>query len=341
MENFGAFRENSDIQGITEDKNSEISKDIQNKFDKILGDDKLKNEVSFDEKAVSAFGSVMIKDKFEKMFNTKVEFLAYEAANNVEAENEPDVITEVDLPHESNSEYKVGEDVYETDDNGKTYKKNGRLLPDTEYTVNGNTYRTDENGNKISCDSKPELCEDGKRNTVEQGKSGGEDRKEGDQGGHIIARILGGAEGEENLVPMRETINKGDYKKMELEIKKALEEGKDVDIHIELEYDDSARPTKIKALYTIDGKKTEVIFDNEENSTDLLDVLDGKISKDDFDSLNEELNDMKNDNGEVTITSVKTEYDENGNPDKVTVGVLDETTGTKSYKVYEANKEGD
>ncbi len=51
---------------------------------------------------------------------------------------------------------------------------------------------------------------------------------------------------------------------------------------------------------------------------------------------NEELDDMKSDNHQVTITSVKTEYDENGNPDKVIVGVLDETEGTKLYKVYEA-----
>ncbi len=336
MENFGAFKENTDITGVNSDKNFEISRDTQNKFDKILDDYKLKNEISFAEDDMSAEKPFLLMDKFEKLFETKVEFLSDEAANDVKAENRSEVNTEVDLPHESNSEYKIGEDVYETDDTGKTYKKNGMLLPDTEYTVNGNKYRTDENGNIVSCDSKPKLCEDGKRNTVEQGKAGGEDRREGDQGGHIIARILGGAEGEENLVPMRETINKGDYKKMELEIKKALEEGKEVDIHIDLEYNDSSRPTKIKAVYTIDGKKTEVLFDNEENSTELLDDLDGKISKDDLESLNEELDDMKSDNHQVTITSVKTEYDENGNPDKVIVGVLDETEGTKLYKVYEA-----
>lgn len=69
----------------------------------------------------------------------------------------------------------------------------------------------------------------------EQKESGGEERQEDDDGGHIIARILGGAEGEENLVPMRRTINRGDYKKMENEIAKALQEGKKVTIHIDLE----------------------------------------------------------------------------------------------------------
>lgn len=37
--------------------------------------------------------------------------------------------------------------------------------------------------------------------------------------------------GEENLVPMRRTINRGDYKKMENEIAKALQEGKEVRIY--------------------------------------------------------------------------------------------------------------
>ena len=32
--------------------------------------------------------------------------------------------------------------------------------------------------------------------------------------------------------------------------------------------------------------------------------------------------------------AVKIEYDENGNPTKVTVGILDESTGTKKYKEY-------
>lgn len=45
----------------------------------------------------------------------------------------------------------------------------------------------------------------------EQKESGGEERREDDDGGHIIARILSGSEGEENLVPMRRTINRGDY----------------------------------------------------------------------------------------------------------------------------------
>lgn len=43
---------------------------------------------------------------------------------------------------------------------------------------------------------------------------------------------------------------------------------------------------------------------------------------------------MKADGVETALTSVKVEYDENNNPTKVTVGILDESTGQKSYKVY-------
>lgn len=244
---------------------------------------------------------------------------------------------EEEEPREPNSRYEMDGDEYETDDTGKTYKKNGQLLPDTEYKINGNTYRTDKNGNLISCDSEPEHTEDNTRNQKEQRESGGDERKEDDDGGHLIARVLGGAEGLENLVPMRRTINRGDYKIMENEISKALRDGKKVSMHIELEYkEDSHRPSKIKVVYSIDGKKTEEVFDNDENSKDLLNVLQQKISDEDYDRLKEQIEDTEEDGDPVTITSVKTEYDEDGNPVQVTVGILNEATGEKTYRTYEA-----
>jgi len=240
-----------------------------------------------------------------------------------------------EISYEPNSQYELNGDIFETDDNGKAYKKNGELLPNTEYTVNGNNYCTDENGNKISCDAKPNYTGDGDRNNKEQKESGGEERQDNDDGGHIIAKILGGSDGAENLVPMRRTINRGDYKKMENEIAKALQEGKEVTIHIDISYDgNSQRPSKINVEYTIDGKKTVVEFDNEEDSTDLLEGLSGKICDADFKELQEEINDMHSDGCNASVTSVKTEYDEKGSPTKITVGVLDESTGEKTYKVY-------
>lgn len=335
MNIFGGFKETSDVSDVNKENKPEVSQEAQSKFEKIMGDKHLlEAESDFKRNdGVSLFSNFL--DKFEGLF--KSEAVVNEESDKIDMETDSSVADEINQPHEHNSEYQIGDDTYETDDRGTTYKKNGMLLPNTEYTANGNIYRTDKNGNKVSCDAEPEISEEGKRNITGQRESGGEDRKEGDQGGHIIARILGGAEGEENLVPMRGTINQGDYKKMELEIKRALEEGKQVSIHIDLEYDGtSSRPTKIMAFYNINGKKTDIVFDNVENSIELLDVLDGKIFDDDFAQLTEEIEDMKSDGCLASITSVKTEYYEDGNASKVIVGVLDESTGTKYYKVFDA-----
>ena len=232
------------------------------------------------------------------------------------------------------------EDNCERDDNGNIYKRDGRLLPDCRYTINGTTYTTDGKGRIISCDASPESSPEGSRDLKEQREAGGEDRQEDDDGGHILARVLGGSEGIENLIPMRRTLNRGDYKKMENEINKALGEGKEVTMHVEVEYDDdSGRPSRIRVEYTIDGKKTEVVFDNKENSTKLLDSLDQKLDNRDCESLREEIADARADGREITITSVKTEYDENGNPTRVTVRLLDESTGEKTEKVYQPGRE--
>lgn len=336
MNTFGVFKESTDVADINKENKPEISPEAQDKFDQLMGDKNLSEAKDIQEKEpISDSDPSFLMDKFESLFNDN----AASVPDNVENREteKADADDKISQSHEFNSEFKIDDDTYETDDIGNIYKKNGALLPNAEYIVNGNTYRTDENGNKISCDAIPKLSEDGKRNISEQRESGGEDRKEGDQGGHIVARILGGAEGEENLIPMRGTINQGDYKKMELEIKKALEENKPVSIHFDIKYEEnSSRPSKIFATYTIDDKKTEVLFDNEENSTELIDTLDEKIFDDDLAQLKKEIEDMNNDGCPASITSVKAEFDEFGDATKITVGVLDESTGTKSYKVFDA-----
>lgn len=229
---------------------------------------------------------------------------------------------------------------YEKDDTGKIYKVDGELIAEGEYTVNGHTYYTDDRGRIKACDAHPKYTEDGSRNLKDQKESGGEDRLEKDDGGHIVARILNGPEGSENLVAMRDTINRGDYKKMENEISDALQDNKEVTMHIELEYqDESRRPSKIKSEYQIEDKKTEVTFDNIPESVELLETMPDLIEDEDLDALKEEIDDMKADGAEVSVTSVKVDYNENGEPSKVTVGIRDESVPEKTYKVYEARKE--
>ena len=226
---------------------------------------------------------------------------------------------------------------YTTDDNGNIYKQDGKLLANENYTVNDNTYITDENGRIVDCVANPVYTENGSRNIKEQCEAGGMDRRENDDGGHLVARILGGAEGIENLVAMRSTINRGDYKSMENEISKAVQDGKDVKMKIHLEYEgESTRPDKITVEDCIDGKKTIRFFDNEEGSEDLLNIVQEKISKEDFEELKWEIEDRKEEGPQVSITSLKVELQEDGKESKVSVTILDEITHLKSKIVYDA-----
>ena len=244
-----------------------------------------------------------------------------------------------DLPKnlDPNTVYEIDGNYYETDDNGNIYKTNGELNPNTEYTVNGNTYKTDSQGRIVSWEGEPGYNPEAERDGEAQTDAGGEDRQDGDDGGHLVARVLDGSPGNENIVPMRDTVNRGDYKKAENEIAKAKQEGKDVQDSGNIIYEgDSSRPSKIERTYTIDGEKRELKVDNVEGSQDLLEDVNDDISEDDYESLEERIEDMEADGSEVSVTSVYKKYDSDGNLVSVTVGLRDETNGTKTYITYDA-----
>lgn len=95
-----------------------------------------------------------------------------------------------------------------------------------------------------------------KRNPYAQRTVGGDERLSNDDGGHLIARIFNGSGEIDNLVPMNATLNRSEYKTLENTRKKSLEEGKEVTIKIKHIYEaQSARTSKFKINYTIDGKK--------------------------------------------------------------------------------------
>lgn len=234
-----------------------------------------------------------------------------------------------------NSIHNIDGDTYETDDHGVPYKKNGSLLPNTSYEINGNCYKTDKKGRLISWNGDPKYTPENERDTAAQTEAGGEDRQDGDDGGHLVARVLGGSAGKENIVPMRNTINRGDYKKIENEMIEAKKQGKDIPDSGRVIYEgDSTRPAKIERTVVIDGKKTELTVDNREGSKELLGDLDGVISDKDRDSLNDEIADMEADGNKISITSVTKKYDASGNLVSVPVGVRNETAGEKSYKTF-------
>ena len=120
-----------------------------------------------------------------------------------------------------------------------------------------------------------------------------------------------------------------------------LKNGKEVYESGKLNYsDDSKRPATIEKTYT-DGEKTvKAKYDNRESSEELLKDAKESISTEDYDNLNNEISDMKDDGNKVSITSVVKEYDSNGNLSSTQVGVLNETTGEKTYKYYK-NYEGE
>lgn len=223
--------------------------------------------------------------------------------------------------------------IYEKDDNGTIFKVNGELKPDTEYCIDGVVYKTDAQGRIISCDGNARQTPEGERDLKAQKEAGGKDRREGDQGGHILSRILGGAKGIENLLPIRGTINSGPYKAMENEINQALDKGKDVSIHADIKYDgDSKRPSIITVVYTIDGKETVAEYDNNEGSTELLDSVEDKVDREQYDDLEQEIADANADGGNISVIAVKTEYDVSGDVTKVTVTIRDENSGGPNEK---------
>lgn len=263
--------------------------------------------------------------------------------DNIETLDSLDDISEIDMSekYESNSTMEVNGHTYETDDNGEIFKVDGKLNPDSSYTVNGTTYKTDSLGRPISWDGEPTYNPEAERDGDAQKDAGGADRKEGDDGGHLVARVLNGSPGNENIVAMRDTVNRGDYKKAENEIAyaKKLPEIKDVKDSGKIIYEgESARPTKIERTYTIDGVKKELIVDNVEGSKDLVENIKSDISNTDFQNLTYRICDMEEDGGKVSVTSIFKEYDGDGNLTSVTVGVRDEVEKIKTYIKFEGSR---
>lgn len=106
--------------------------------------------------------------------------------------------------------------------------------------------------------------EDSVRNQVDQRTSGGLDRVDSDDGGHLVAKLLGGDASWLNIVPMDARLNRGDYKSMELTVAKMLENGENPKIKIEVRYDDQQGIRPSGFTYTVEtkDKKIQKVFDN-------------------------------------------------------------------------------
>lgn len=229
----------------------------------------------------------------------------------------------------SNSTIEIDGRKYDTDDNGNIFKVDGyELLPQKEYIIDGSAYKTDDRARIILLDTIAKKMPDGERDNIAQMIAGGADRRAGDQGGHILARVLGGSKGIENMIAMRGTaINQSVYKRMENEIGRAVEDNKKVPIHTDIDYrGDSERPSRITVTYSIDGKERIAQFDNDEGSTSLLSGLEKTLTPADFQDLGQEVLDAKEDGHIISVVSVKEIFDEGGNTEKVIVTMRDESS---------------
>lgn len=141
------------------------------------------------------------------------------------------------------------------------------LKPNEKYEVNGYKYKTDSHGRIRQCEGMLQL-EEGKRNNSQQLHAGKDDRKESDEGGHLIAKRFGGSERIDNIVPMDKKLNHGEYKKLENTWNNYLSEkdengesaGNEVEVKIRCIYPkDSERPEEFRVSWTVRDKNGEVI----------------------------------------------------------------------------------
>ena len=80
-------------------------------------------------------------------------------------------------------------------------------------------------------------------------------KQEGDQAAHLAADRFGGSPELANLVSQSSHVNLSEYKKLENEWAKAIKEGKNVQVEVNVLYEGSnARPSSFDVVYWIDGK---------------------------------------------------------------------------------------
>lgn len=80
-------------------------------------------------------------------------------------------------------------------------------------------------------------------------------KQEGDHAAHLAADRFGGSPELANLVSQSSHVNLSTYKKLENEWAKAIKEGKNVQVEVNVIYEGaSKRPAKFVIVHTIEGK---------------------------------------------------------------------------------------
>ena len=130
----------------------------------------------------------------------------------------------------------------------------GNLKPNIKYQTGEfkYNYETDANGriSNWNTDNLQLTERDGRLNY----NSDSLGKIEGDHAGHIEGDRFGGSPELDNIVSQSQNVNLSQYKKIENQWAKAISEGKEVTVNIDIKYDgDGFRPIEFNVEYTIDG----------------------------------------------------------------------------------------
>ena len=155
--------------------------------------------------------------------------------------------------------------MYYYDDNGKLYRVDNELQPNSEYDLNGYHYTTDDQGRIVSAEGKLHLTDRDKRLYIKDSIEdiGKGDQLPGDDRGHLIGDQFDGSNGLENMIPQNSDINQKDFRTFENELAREVRNKNEVYYKVEPVYDgDSKRPSAIVVSYSINGVESTRIFPN-------------------------------------------------------------------------------
>ncbi|ALV05759.1 two-partner secretion domain-containing protein [Roseateles depolymerans] len=135
---------------------------------------------------------------------------------------------------------------------------NGELEKESAYLLtNGHAYITDVSGRVKEVVGDLNLNKLDRNGYVQctVGKCG----NAGDEGGHLIATVLGGAGDGINIVPQDRVLNRGPWRDMERKLVEELQSGKSVSVKIEVSYPaDGIRPQEFKVTALIGDGTTNI-----------------------------------------------------------------------------------
>ncbi|MGV3526560.1 MAG: DNA/RNA non-specific endonuclease [Candidatus Sericytochromatia bacterium] len=140
---------------------------------------------------------------------------------------------------------------------------NGKLQPNTSYMVSGFQYNTNRAGLVESVSGELGRITPGSRSKGQQSRVGNSGLPD-DEGGHMIATVLGGAGEAINLYPQNTNFNRQAWISFENMLRDAASKGP-VGIKIEFTYGDKNmphRPQSLDITYTINGVTNQKTFTN-------------------------------------------------------------------------------